>query len=97
MPPLPYIRFGRNRGKLHLSPNPFNPNTMISFELPQSEHVVLRVFDSMGREITKLVDETLSPGMHAVLFDASGFSSGLYFYQITGGSFSKIQKMTLVK
>lgn len=84
-------------GDAHNFPNPFNPTTMISFELPQSEHVVLRVFDSMGREITKLVDETLSPGMHAVLFDASGFSSGLYFYQITGGSFSKIQKMTLVK
>ena len=64
-------------------------------ELPPG--VNLRVFDIHGREITTLVDGYLNAGFHQVTFDAQGLPSGMYFYQLTAGSFRDIKRMLVIK
>ena len=78
-------------------PNPFNPSTTITYELPASSMVQLRVYDLLGHEISVLVNERREPGVHEVAFDASGLSSGMYLYRVTAGSFAQIRKMMLVR
>jgi len=78
-------------------PNPFNPSTTISFYLPQTADVKLSVFDITGRQIATLVDRPMNAGSHIETFDASGLSSGIYFYRIEAGDFQSVQKMMLVK
>ncbi len=78
-------------------PNPFNPSTTIRFSLPKREHVTLKVFDVLGREVATLVDGAVDTGEHAVMFNATALPSGIYFYQITTQSFSKVQKAVLLK
>lgn len=78
-------------------PNPFNPSTTISFSLPRDAFVSLIVYDLLGREIIRLVDERMGQGMHSVELEAGGLSSGIYFYRIKSGSFQAIKKMLLVK
>jgi hypothetical protein len=63
-------------------PNPFNPNTTIKYELPRSSVVKLSVYDLLGREVSLLVNERRDAGFHEVKFDASGLSSGVYFYRL---------------
>jgi glycosidase len=78
-------------------PNPFNPETVIAFELPRREHVVLKVYDLLGKEVGTLVDEMKGEGRHQVTFDASKLASGNYFYNLTVGAFSRTRRMVLVK
>jgi outer membrane protein assembly factor BamB len=78
-------------------PNPFNPETNISFDLPRSSHVKLRIFDAIGRELSVLADENMNPGNHIVSWDASKYSSGVYFYEIQADGFRNIKKMILIK
>lgn len=78
-------------------PNPFNPATTIEYELPSSAHVQLRVYDILGREVTTLVNEVQRAGYHAVVFDASGLASGLYFYRLHAGPFVHTKKAILLK
>jgi hypothetical protein len=78
-------------------PNPFNPSTIINYEIPKSSFVKLRVYDIHGREITTLVNEQKPAGRYNVTFNASKYSSGIYFYRIETGSFSQIKKMVLLK
>ena len=78
-------------------PNPFNPSTMIEYTLAKESFVRLKIYDVLGREIKTLVDEKESVGKHTVQFDASGLTSGIYFYRITAGGFSQSQKMILIK
>ena len=78
-------------------PNPFNPTTTISYDLPTDADVVLKVYDMIGREVTTLVDDRQTVGRHRVLFDASNLSSGAYIYQLSAGSFADRKKMVLVK
>jgi len=78
-------------------PNPFNPSTTIRFSLPKREHVTLKVYDMLGREIATLVDGVMDTGEHAVMFSANNLPNGVYFYQITTQSFSKVQKAVLLK
>ncbi len=79
------------------SPNPFNPITNISFGLPESGIVSLRVFNIMGREVAVLQDGRVEAGVHNVKFDASHLASGIYFYRLDTASFRAIKKMVLVK
>ena len=78
-------------------PNPFNPSTTISYSVPEMEFVTLKVYDVLGNEITTLVNEENSAGNYEVEFDATGLTSGIYFYRITSGNFVEVKKMTLLK
>ncbi len=78
-------------------PNPFNPVTNIEFDIPKSSQVRLVVYDIMGREVKVLVDEMLSAGSYRVRFDGSSLSSGIYFYRLISGEYTRTNKMLLVK
>lgn len=85
-------------------PNPFNPSTMIKYTIPnvtvrgnEGLRVQLIVYDVLGNEIVKLVDENKPAGNYEVTFNASSLSSGIYFYQLKAGSFNETKKMVLMK
>ncbi len=80
-------------------PNPFNPSTDITFSLRNSTHVILKIYDTSGREIQTLVNETRQAGTHKVTFDTYNrrLASGVYFYKISAGDFTDVKKMILVK
>jgi len=84
-------------------PNPFNPSTMIGYKLKTAEHVSLKVFDTLGRKISTLVDEDQTAGNYNVLFNGLSetnhrqLPSGIYFYELRTGSFSQTKKMILLR
>ena len=86
-------------------PNPFNPTTSITFELPEASNVSLRVYDLLGREVVTLADGQLKQGFHAYGWNTDGMASGAYIYRITATSmrgdkltvFTQIKKMSLLK
>jgi len=78
-------------------PNPFNPNTTISYSLPKQAFVNLTVYNILGKEVKNLVDETKEAGEYKTKFDASGLSSGIYFYTLKTGEITITKKMILVK
>jgi hypothetical protein len=78
-------------------PNPFNPVTQIKYGLPKQGLVTLNVYDVLGREVTKLVNEVKAPGNYLVDFDGSNLSSGVYFYKLSVGNFSDVKRMMLIK
>lgn len=82
-------------------PNPFNPVTKIDFSLPEAGNAILNIYDVNGRLVSSLLNENVSPGYHSVNFNASEFSSGVYFYKLDfnngSRSFSKVMKMTVLK
>jgi len=78
-------------------PNPFNPATSFQYTLRDNVAVLLKVYDVLGREIKTLVEQVESAGTHAVNFDASSLSSGVYFYRLQAGSFVAVKKMLLMR
>lgn len=78
-------------------PNPFNPNTKISFALPEKGFVKLVVFDLLGREVQKLVNQELNAGIHEIAFNGSNLASGLYFYRIYFKAHQATRSMLLMK
>ncbi len=86
-------------------PNPFNPSTKIRFQIPLlrgvdaegGRGVSLIIYDMLGREITRLVNEQLAPGNYTVDFDGSNLSSGIYYYVMKTENFSDSKKMILIK
>lgn len=78
-------------------PNPFNPSTTIHYSLPSNAHVVLRLYDSLGREVKTLVDERQSAGQHSFTLDASGLASGAYFYQLQSDGKVFAKKLMIIK
>ncbi|MFA7361856.1 MAG: C25 family cysteine peptidase [Candidatus Kapaibacterium sp.] len=78
-------------------PNPFNPATKINFAIPKQGLVTLKIYDVLGREVRTLVNEVKSAGNYTVDFNASEYSSGVYFYKLESNSFSDIKKMMLIK
>lgn len=79
-------------------PNPFNSSTTIYYSLGESAWTELRIYDLQGREITTLVDAVQNPGTHAVRFDGSHLTGGIYFYRLqVGGEFTETKKMLLLK
>jgi hypothetical protein len=93
-------------------PNPFNPSTNIKFEIsnispPFTGHplgqggqgglTTLKIFDLLGREVANIVNEQLKPGSYEVTWEASNYSSGIYFYKLVAGDFVETKKMMLVK
>jgi hypothetical protein len=78
-------------------PNPFNPSTSITFDLPRDMHVLLQVLDTRGRRMAILLDERRTAGPHTIKFDASGLAGGVYLMVLTAGEFRAMERMMLVK
>ncbi|MBI9060276.1 MAG: T9SS type A sorting domain-containing protein [Labilibaculum sp.] len=83
--------------KISNFPNPFNPTTKISYQLPESGNVSLKVYNSLGKEVAELVNGMKTQGRYTATFDASNLSSGIYFYTIQVNDFVQTNKMLLVK
>ena len=79
------------------SPNPFNPTTTVGFNLVEDGNVSIDIFNVAGQKVDTLVNDFMTAGSHSVVWDASGFSAGIYFYTVKSGDFSKTMKMTLLK
>ena len=78
-------------------PNPFNPSTIIRFSIPEESFVTIKVFNTLGEEITTVINENIIAGNYEVEFDASKLPSGIYFYKLQAGSFVETKKMMLMK
>lgn len=78
-------------------PNPFNPLTKIKYDIKKTGFTKLVVYDILGREIVTLVNEELKPGTYETEWDASGFTSGIYFYRLSTGENTQTRKMVLIK
>jgi hypothetical protein len=84
-------------------PNPFNPSTIISWELPQRTHVVISVYDILGNKITNLINEEKEAGYHNITFNTNNLDtgvnlvSGIYFYSLHTGNYTETKKMILLK
>jgi len=78
-------------------PNPFNPSTVIEFQISTKEHVTLKIFDMLGREIATLVDEQKPAGKYSIRFDAGTLADRVYFYRIIAGNFVGTKKLILLK
>lgn len=81
-------------------PNPFNPVTKIKFSIPissLSDAVNIHIYDVTGREVKYYPMGNLNAGIYSIQFDGTNLASGVYFYQLTSGSFSQTRKMVLIK
>jgi hypothetical protein len=78
-------------------PNPFNPSTTLRYQVPRAGHVQMVVYNLMGQEVARLVNQQVQPGTYAATFDASALSSGLYFIRMQADGFNAVQKVMLMK
>lgn len=78
-------------------PNPFNPSTIINYTIPQRTNVKLSVYNILGSEIARLVNETKNAGAYEIQFDASKFPAGVYLYTIEAGNYKAMKKLVLIK
>lgn len=78
-------------------PNPFNPSTVIRYDVPKSGLVSITVYDVLGREVRTLINEFKNAGSYSVELNAGNLQSGTYFYRMTAGEFTQIKKLILIK
>ena len=83
-------------------PNPFNPNTQITYDVPASEFVMLRVFNLLGQDVHTLINKSMTPGRYTVEWNGNDMlnnevASGVYFYELRGKSFISRKKMLLIR
>ncbi|HMQ70204.1 MAG TPA: T9SS type A sorting domain-containing protein [Ignavibacteria bacterium] len=78
-------------------PNPFNPTTTINFDMPKDGFVTLKVYNTSGKEVATLVNETKTAGYYTISFNAATLSSGVYYYRLESNGISKVMKMALIK
>ncbi len=78
-------------------PNPFNPETVIKFELPKASFVKLRVYNTLGEEVGNLLNEKKDAGIYSVDFNAKHLPSGVYLYRLETNGYTQTKKMLLVK
>jgi len=79
-------------------PNPFNPSTKIKFDIAgKTQNVMLTIYDAIGREVSVLVNQQLTPGSYESEFRADNFASGIYFYKLEAGEFIETKRMILLK
>ena len=78
-------------------PNPFNPSTVLSYKLSAPVFISLKIYDILGREVAKLINEFQSSGRHTVSWNASTRPSGVYFYRLEYGGKAKVGKMLLAR
>jgi len=79
------------------SPNPFNPTTTISYNVPEANTVNISIYNVAGQKIDTIVNGFMDAGRHSVVWDATSFSAGVYFFTVKSGEYSKTMKMTLLK
>ena len=84
-------------GLFQNTPNPFNPSTIIDYQLPHETHVILTIYNIHGQQVTVVKKGREAKGRHSASFDASGLSCGLYFYRLETGEFVQTKKMLLIK
>ena len=98
--PTNFKEFNAELNEFNLSqnyPNPFNSTTKITYSIPQTSNVVIKVFDILGNEIETLVSEEKQTGTYEITWYAEGLPSGVYFYRLQAGSFVETKKMILLK
>ncbi len=78
-------------------PNPFNPVTVIRYQLPVTSRVTLKVYDNIGRLIATLTDDVQEAGYRSMEWNASNIASGVYYIRMTAGAFTEAKKMLLMK
>ena len=83
-------------------PNPFNPSTQITFDVPNSEFVMLRVYNLLGQDVQTLINKSMAPGRYTVEWNGNDMlnndvASGVYFYELRGESFISRKKMLLIR
>lgn len=78
-------------------PNPFNPTTKIKYSIPSNTFVTLKIYDMLGHEVESLISQSQGRGVYEVQWDAAKYSSGVYIYKISAGSFNDSKMMLLVK
>ena len=83
-------------------PNPFNPSTQISFDIPKSEFITLRIFNLLGQDVKTLASKIMNPGRYTFEWDgkdllSNDVASGVYFYELRGESFISRKKMLLIR
>lgn len=78
-------------------PNPFNPNTKITYHIPKNNFVKLEIFDIRGKLIQTLVNEPQVAGNYSIEVSGINFSSGVYYYKIKAGAFTETKKLILIK
>ncbi len=78
-------------------PNPFNPSTIIKYQITNYNHVTLKVYDILGKQVETLVNENEPAGSYSVNFNAGRLASGIYFYRLKAGNYSEARKMILIK
>ncbi len=78
-------------------PNPFNPSTTISFNIPKTDYVSLKIFDCIGKEVATLINQELVAGKHSIIWNADKNASGIYFYKLSSGKYTITKKMCLIK
>ena len=78
-------------------PNPFNPSTSISYSIPQSSFVELKLYNALGCEVEGIVSESQTAGTHTIVYDASNLASGVYYYRLIAGDKSEVKKFLLLK
>lgn len=91
---------GINSNRINLYqnyPNPFNPKTQIEFDLNTAQFISIKIYDSIGNELDTILDDFKAAGTHRIIFDASDYPSGVYFYKLGYGKYSQVRKMILIK
>lgn len=78
-------------------PNPFNPSTIIAYQIPERGHVLLKIYDVLGNEVSTLVNKVVEKGEHEIVFNAAQNTSGIYIYTIFANGFTQTRKMILLK
>jgi hypothetical protein len=78
-------------------PNPFNPNTSISYQLPTQSYITLKIFDVLGKEVVTLVNDIEEAGYKSIIFNANGLPSGVYYYRLQAGNFIETKKLLLLR
>jgi photosystem II stability/assembly factor-like uncharacterized protein len=89
--------FGNTFNLLYNYPNPFNPSTNICFTIDKNDFVILKIYDSLGKEIETIVEQNLKKGSYTCIFNAENISGGIYYYKLTTGNSSNVKKMICVK
>jgi len=87
-----------DRFSLHQNhPNPFNPKTIINYELRVTSYILLKIYNAIGNEVATLINQRQNAGSYSVEFDGSNYPSGIYYYKLEAGDFREVRKMILIK